>query len=101
MVTAPSTENDSLDNFIGLASYKGYTKRPDFSSAVEVSLRICWCHCETIEEIRCKHDNPMCRHKPLYGEPRYLGKARWGMRPIYYNTEPRPYLWYEQEQWLE
>ena len=100
-MTELSTENYSLDKFIGLASYKDHTKRPDYSNIVEISLRLCWAHCETIEEMKCKHNHPFCWHRPLYWEPRYLGKGRWGERPIFYNTEPRPYLWYEQPQWLE
>jgi hypothetical protein len=102
MVTSQSsTREDSTDSDIYLASYRNYTIRPDYSNEIKVSLCICWPHCEDLHEMRCQHDNPYCKHTPLRWINKYTGKGCWGRKPIFYNSPPEPYLWYEQEQWLE
>jgi hypothetical protein len=49
--------------------------------------------------ICCKHNFIDCPHHPYRWEVRQLAKGGTRFRPIYYNSEPGPYLWYEMEDW--
>jgi hypothetical protein len=102
MVTSQSsTREDSTDSDIYLASYQDYTSRPDYSNEVEMSLSICWPHAETLEDLKCRHNNPVCPHTPHRWKVRNLPKGGTRFKPIYFNIELEPYQWFEQEEWLE
>jgi len=68
---------------------------------VEITLSLCWAHCKKLSEMACEHNSQECTHKHSRWERRYLGKGHWGLQPIYYNSQPQPYLWFEREEWTE
>jgi len=91
MVPAPSTGKNTSPRELNISEL----------ATIESFVSLAWAHCEQPHEMRCKHDNPYCWHHPSRWIQKYIRKGRWGLKPIFYNTQPEPYLWFEQEQWLE